>query len=256
MALKGALLCGGLGTRLQPCTDVVNKHLLAVAGLPMVEYPLHTLLRAGVREIVVVAGGEHIGAFLEYLGSGSRYGCRFWFISQDGPGGIAQAIACTEGFIGPGDRLMVVLGDNLFGPGLLLPPTHHPGLDGPGAGVYITDLTEKHRFGVLWFIGDGSIGGLVEKPDHPPKDSFVLTGLYVYGHDVYDRIRKLEPSARGELEVTDLNKSYLGSAQLDAFAFGGFWSDMGTPESLRVAQEWLWKNPGFLASVGTNRKSV
>ena len=209
----GVILAGGNGTRLRPLTNIVNKHLLPVYDRPMIEYPIKTLVDTGCTEIVIVSGGEHIGGFAEYLGNGSRYGVRLTYRVQAEADGVAGALACVEGLT---DGLFpVILGDNYYA------ETPHVG-DGPA--IYLSKVDDPERFGVYQ---DGTV---VEKPEQPTSNDAV-TGFYVYDDRVFDYIKDLKPSERGELEITDVNNWYLTNGGT-VIHHPGFWRDMGTLHTL------------------------
>lgn len=213
---KGVLLCGGNGTRLKPLTDVTNKHLLPVFNKQMVLYPLQTLLDGGITDILIVTGGEYMGHFIELLGSGSKYGCKFTYKVQDKAGGIAEALGLAEDFV-DGD-FVVILGDNVFEDKMTF--------DKPT--LFIKYLAEgASRFGVLQ---DRKI---YEKPDWINDAGDVVTGCYVYSKEVFDFIRTMKPSQRGELEITDVNNRFID--KMFIVKLKGFWSDAGTFESLSNA---------------------
>lgn len=219
--MKGVILCGGKGTRLLPATKIINKHLLPLLNMPMVLYPLKTLKSLGVKDILLISGGNNIGDFAEFLGDGSEYGINLTYKVQKEAGGIAQAIGLAEDFVG-GERFMVVLGDNIFG--------DLTGLDYPisSSAIFVKKVIDPERFGV-YSSQDRSIE---EKPKNP-KSGYAVTGLYIYDSEVFDIVRNLKPSGRGELEVTDINNYYLKTGKMSVFDIEDiFWSDAGTPESL------------------------
>lgn len=214
---KGIILAGGEGTRLRPLTYITNKHLLPVYDKPMILHPLHTLKELGVTDILLVSGGNHIGGFAEFLGDGSDYGVKLTYKVQKEAGGIAQALLLAEDFVD--DEFVVILGDNIFEGSLSLPKT-------PIA-LVLKEVEDPARFGV-W---DPAQGGIVEKPKDPPSNKAV-TGIYFYDNKVFDFIKTLKPSARGELEITDVNNWYLKNHYVTIIDYFGFWSDCGTFPSL------------------------
>ncbi|HEX2090436.1 MAG TPA: sugar phosphate nucleotidyltransferase [Actinomycetota bacterium] len=225
--MKGLVLAGGLGTRFHPVTKVVNKHLLDVFGEPMIYFPLRTLATAGVTEIVLVTGDE-ISQFKRLLGDGSSLGVRLEYAYQQDPeGGIADAIAKAESLIG-GDRVMVVLGDNIFGDDLT-PFVESFKAQDKGAKILLKRMgpEEARRFGVAVIEG-GKVVRIVEKPAEPPSD-LAQTGCYMYDDRVFGFIKTLSPSARGELEVTDLNNLYIEEGTMTYDVLSGWWTDAGTP---------------------------
>lgn len=225
--IKGIILAGGNGRRLEPLTSVTNKHLLAVYNRPMIYYPLGTLLRAGIKDILIVTGRDHAGRFLKLLGSGGDLGCRFSFAVQDEAGGIAQALALAENFVGT-DNCAVVLGDNIFEDDFGDVIRSFAGQK--GARIFIKDVPDPHRFGVAELQGE-KVVNIEEKPSNP-KSSYAVTGLYLYDNDVFDAIRNIEPSGRGELEITDVNNYYIQKGLMQAHTVKSEWTDAGTFESL------------------------
>lgn len=229
--LKGIILAGGTGSRLYPLTKVTNKHLLPVGRKPMIYHPIEKLTEAGITEILIVTGVEHMGDVVNLLGSGKEFGCRFTYKVQDQAGGIAEALGLAEGFI-DNDRMVVILGDNIFEDKLQPFIENYLEQDG-GAKILIKEVSEPQRFGVVE-IKHGKIVSIEEKPKKP-KSNYVVTGIYFYDSEVFQIIRKLKPSARGELEITDVNRSYLEKGNLTYDILSGWWSDAGTFESLERA---------------------
>jgi glucose-1-phosphate thymidylyltransferase len=227
--MKGVLLAGGAGTRLKPMTEVTNKHLLPVYNKPMVFYPLQTLLDAGIKEILIVTGKEHGGDFLELLGSGKRFGADFTFKLQEEAGGIAQALGLTERFVGT-DKCTVILGDNIFEENFSKQVKLFD-KNGKGAHVFLKEVPDPQRFGVAEIGKEGKIIKIEEKPK-TPKSNFAVTGIYMYDSDVFDVIKTLKPSWRGELELSDVNNHYVKEGKIEYTILNGFWSDAGTVESL------------------------
>ncbi len=229
--LKGIILAGGTGSRLYPLTKVTNKHLLPVGRKPMIFHPISKLTRAGIEEILVVTGIDHMGDIVNLLGSGKEFGCRFTYKVQDQAGGIAEALGLAENFAG-GDRMAIILGDNIFGDELA------PFINGymkqkAGAKVLIKEVSDPQRFGVVE-LNEKKVLSIEEKPKKP-KSNFVITGVYFYDGQVFEIIRGLKPSRRGELEITDVNRAYLAKGQLTYDILSGWWSDAGTFESLERA---------------------
>lgn len=230
--MKGVLLAGGTGTRLRPVTAVTNKHLLPVYDRPMIHWPLEVFRANGVREVMVVTGREHAGAVFGLLGSGADLGFDFTFRVQDRAGGIAEAIALAEAFVGPfvsmdrivdGDDFLVVLGDNVF-----IPPPEVPPLPSwAGAGVWLARVPYPEFYGVPVFGEGGRVRAIMEKPQHVGPLDMAVVGLYHYRADAFDVIRGLRPSARGELEVSDLNNAYAARGELAHAELGGRWWDAG-----------------------------
>jgi glucose-1-phosphate thymidylyltransferase len=239
MQLRGVILAGGKGTRLGELTKVTNKHLLPVGPFPMVYYPLKKLVGAGVRDILLVSGTEHMGDFVELLGSGREHDCRLTYRVQDEAGGIAQALGLAELFC-HGARTVVILGDNVFldplGP-LLAEAKARP----DHAWVALKRVPDPGRYGVAELKGR-QVVGIEEKPKKPKSDHAVA-GIYVYPPDVFDFIQTLKPSQRGELEITDVNRHYLQEGRLGYTVLDGYWTDAGTLESLAHANQLVHESP-------------
>lgn len=237
--MKGVILAGGLGTRLYPLTWATNKHLLPVFDQPMIFYPINTLVKAGVREILVVTGGPHAGHFLQVLKNGKELGLKHLeYAYQEGEGGIAAALSLAEDFA-DGGAVAVVLGDNTTDADISPAVKNFQ----EGATVFLKKVPDPERFGVPVFSKKDpkKIIKIEEKPAKP-QSSFAVTGLYLYDNEVFKIIKTLKPSARGELEITDVNNSYLEQGKLNWFELEGFWSDAGTFESLfRTNQYWAKK---------------
>ncbi len=227
--MKGVILAGGLGSRLYPLTKVTNKHLLPVYNKPMIYYPLESLVRAGVRDILLVSGGNSAGDFLRLLGNGKEFGLRHInYTYQEGEGGIAQALGLAEHFA-DGDKIIVILGDNIIEDDLT-PYIRRFAQQKQGARLLLKKVPDPKRFGVAVFKGK-KVVEIVEKPKRP-RSSFAVAGLYMYDAAVFDIIRTLKPSSRNELEITDVNNHYLQRGHLEYDFLKGFWSDAGTFESL------------------------
>ncbi len=228
--MKGVILVGGLGTRLSPMTRVTNKHLLPVGRFPMVYYPLHNLVEAGLRDIMIVTGGNSPGDFLELLHDGSEFGLeRLAYTYQRGAGGIADALALARDFIGD-DRVVVMLGDNILG-GSIGPFVQAYEKQETGAKILLKSVPDPERFGVAQVDDEGRVTEIVEKPERPASDLAVV-GVYMYDQRLWEILPTLEPSARGQLEITDVNNAYLEAGELAADVLECDWSDAGTPESL------------------------
>ncbi len=231
--MKGVILAGGTGSRLFPLTKVTNKHLLPVGKKPMIYYPIEKLLQIGIHHILVVTGTEHMGAVVNLLGSGKDFGCAFTYKVQDEAGGIAQALSLAENFSG-GSPITVILGDNLFEDGLSsLTKRFLTDQKGEGARIALKEVPDPHRFGVATLEGDRVVK-IVEKPKEP-ESRWAVTGVYVYDAQVFDLIRTLKPSARGELEITDVNNAYIQMGRMGYEFLEGWWTDAGTFESLAHA---------------------
>lgn len=233
---KGLVLAGGLGTRLLPATAVLNKHMIPILNRPMILYPLETLKSFGITDAMVVTGGDHIGSIAEFLGDGSTYGVNLTYRVQKEAGGIAQALGLAKDFAGD-DPIMVILGDNIFDNTALATYTNikEPDLH---AVIYIKEVERANRFGV-YMQKETGLGTIIEKPADIQKGNAV-TGLYTYPPDVFDLINTLVPSARGELEITDVNNHYLKTARCTVRTIHSFWSDAGTPESLKEVIDWAY----------------
>lgn len=233
--MKGIILAGGTGSRLLPLTKVTNKHLLPVGRKPMIFHPVEKLRGAGIEEILVVTGVEHMGDVVGLLGSGKDFGARFTYKVQDEAGGIAQALGLAENFCG-GSLMTVILGDNIFEDSLS-DEVGQFSKQGKGARLLLKEVPDPHRFGVAE-IENGRIVRIVEKPKQP-KSNHAVTGIYFYDGEVFDIIKTLKPSGRGELEITDVNNAYLSRGMLSHGFFRGWWSDAGTFESLAIVTELL-----------------
>ena len=221
--MKGIILAGGTGSRLHPLTKVTNKHLLGVYNKPMIYYPLFTLKRAGVKEILIISGQGHAGHFLELLGSGSQFGLRLSYDIQEEAGGIAHALALAERFAG-GDKTCVFLGDNIVQDDLAEAVQDFE-LQPKGAKVFIKKVDRPESYGVPTIEGN-KIAKITEKPKKPDS-TFAVTGIYMYDHQVFDIVRSLKPSDRGELEITDVNNFYIEQGTLSYEIIEGFWGDCG-----------------------------
>lgn len=230
--VKGVVLAGGLGTRLSPLTKVTNKHLLPVGRKPMIYYPIEKLARAGITDIMVVTGGPFAGDFLRLLGNGRAFGLKdLHYTYQEGEGGIAEALGLTENFA-EGDRVCVILGDNIFT--YELGPSLQRFMGQPsGARVFLKAVQDPSRFGVAE-VRDDKVVSIEEKP-LAPKSHYAVTGVYMLDETVYDIVRTLKPSGRGEMEITDVNNEYVRRGTLAYEVMDGWWSDAGTFESLRKA---------------------
>ena len=231
--VKGLVLAGGTGSRLLPLTKVTNKHLLPVGKKPMIYHPIEKLVESGIEEVLIVTGLEHMGDVVGVLGSGREFGGRFTYKVQDEAGGIAQALGLAEHFAA-GSRLAVILGDNIFEDSLGDEVGRYREQPS-GARVLLKEVPDPQRFGVAELDGDRVIG-IEEKPKQP-KSSHAVTGIYFYDSDVFDIIRTLEPSGRGELEITDVNNAYIDRGDLTYGFLKGWWSDAGTFESLARVQD-------------------
>ena len=223
--MKGIILAGGSGTRLHPLTKVTSKQLLPIYDQPMIYYPLNTLLKAGIREILIIVAPERSGDFLNLLGSGREFGARFTYEIQDKPEGLAQAFRIGADFIGS-DSVAMILGDNIFTDDF----TNSVQSFKTGAKVFAKQVHDPERFGVIELV-DGKVISVEEKPK-APKSNLAQVGLYIYDNRVVQYAKDLRPSARGELEIVDLNNKYLANGELTAEVLNGEWIDAGTVESL------------------------
>lgn len=227
--MKGVVLAGGLGKRLRPLTKITNKHLLPVFDRPMIYYPIQTLVDAGIEDILIVTGGNFAGEFLRLLGNGHTFGLKHIdYTYQEGEGGIAQALSLAEHF-SEGERIIVILGDNIV-ENPITPYVRRFREQNDGARILLKEVEDPERFGVVEF-SDQRIISIEEKPEYP-KTNYAVTGIYMYDARVFDIIRTLKPSGRGELEITDVNNSYLRSGQLRFDILEGWWTDAGSFESL------------------------
>jgi glucose-1-phosphate thymidylyltransferase len=227
--MKGVILAGGIGSRLFPLTRVTNKHLLPVYDRPMIFYPIQTLVNAGIRDILIVTGGQDAGDFLRLLGNGKDFGLKHInYTYQEGEGGIADALRLAEHFADR-QKICVVLGDNLIETNIL-PARERFEKQERGAHIILKEVPDPERFGVPVFENSRIIR-IEEKPKEP-KSRYAVIGIYMYDGTVFDRIRKLKPSARGEFEITDVNNQYLEEGTLTYSILEGWWTDAGTFESL------------------------
>jgi len=239
--MKGIVLAGGLGTRLYPLTHATNKHLLPVYDKPMIYYPIQTLVSAGIKNIMVVTGGPHAGDFIRVLKNGEDFGIKHLeYAYQDkGDGGIADALSLCEDFADRGS-VVVILGDNCTDADISKEVKSFR----KGALVFLKEVADPQRFGVASFDKRGKITKITEKPKKPDSN-LAVTGLYIYDNTVFSKIRKIKPSDRGQLEITDVNNLYLKEKTLRWAPLKGFWSDAGTPESLyRTSVFWARKKMG------------
>lgn len=227
--MKGIILAGGLGTRLHPLTKVTNKHLLPVFDKPMIYYPIEALINAGIRDILIVTGGNNAGDFLKLLGNGSDFGLEHInYTYQVGEGGIAEALGLAKYFAGD-DRICVVLGDNIIEKNFIAAANAFEKQES-GARILLKEVPDPERFGVPVLEGE-KVVKIEEKPAEP-KSNYAVTGIYMYDNSVFDIISKLKPSDRGELEITDVNNAYIERGDLEWDVLEGWWTDAGTFESL------------------------
>jgi len=230
--MKGIILAGGLGRRLEPLTRITNKHLLPVYDKPMIFYPIQTLVGAGIKDILIVTGGNHAGEFLRLLGNGKEFGLKHInYTYQKGEGGIAEALGLAEDFV-DNDKTVVVLGDNIIERSIKEYVDHF--IKQPkGAKILLKEVDDPERFGVAEIEGN-RILKIAEKPKDP-KSKYAVTGIYMYDARVFEIIKTLRPSDRGELEITDVNNDYISRGEMSFSVLDGWWSDCGTHESLLKA---------------------
>ncbi len=241
--MKGIILAGGLGTRLHPLTKVTNKHLLPVYDKPMIYYPIEALINAGIRDILIVTGGNNAGDFLKLLGNGSDFGLEHInYTYQVGEGGIAEALGLAKYFSGD-DRICVVLGDNIIEKNFIAAAKSFEKQES-GARILLKEVSDPERFGVPVLDGDRVLK--IEEKPADPKSNYAVTGIYMYDNSVFDIISSLKPSDRGELEITDVNNAYIERGDLAWDILEGWWTDAGTFESLIRANS-------LVAETGANR---
>ena len=241
--MKGIVLAGGLGSRLRPLTSVTNKHLLPVYDRPMIYYPIQTLVNAGITDIMIVTGGNSAGDFLKLLGNGKAFGLKHLnYTYQEGEGGIAEALSLVEHFAS-GEPVCVVLGDNII-EGNIAGAVRDYRNQGAGAKIILKKVPDPHRFGVPEL--DGSRVVRIEEKPGSPKSEFAVIGIYMYDNHVFDIIRTLKPSGRGELEITDVNNAYIERDEMTWEELTGWWTDAGTFESLLHASN-------LVAKTGANK---
>jgi glucose-1-phosphate thymidylyltransferase len=226
--MKGVILAGGTGSRLYPLTRITNKHLLPIYDRPMISYAIEALVKSGVSEMMLVTGGTHAGEFLRLLGNGHEFGIeRLFYAYQEKPGGIAEALSLAEKFVA-GDRSVVLLGDNIFGRtiGHCVEAFRNQKSGARVVLSHVTDHEHLRNLGVAQLNGSRHIERIIEKPEHPPSD-FAVTGVYFYDETVWKVLPELEPSGRGELEITDVNNWYVERGLMEYDVLEGFWGDAG-----------------------------
>lgn len=231
--MKGIILAGGTGSRLYPLTKVTNKHLLPVGKYPMINHVIAKMKQAGILDIMVISGKEHMGSVVNLLGSGYDYGVNFTYRIQDQPGGIAQALGLCEGFA-KDDSCLVILGDNIFSDDIT-PFVNRFIEQKNGAKILIQEVPDPQRYGVAELDGTRIIG--IEEKPKVPKSNYCVTGIYMYDSRVFEIIKTLKPSGRGELEITDVNNWYINEGSLTYDILKNWWTDAGTFESLAYANE-------------------
>lgn len=223
--MKGVILAGGLGTRLAPLTTITNKHLLPIYNKPMIYYPIEMLVQAGIRDIMIVTGGNSAGDFLRLIGNGKAFGLsRIHYTYQDGEGGIAEALGLCREFV-EDDKVVVVLGDNILEKGI------RSGVEAfeqqsKGARIYLKEVAHPWEYGVAELDDKQRVVRIIEKPKNPPTN-LAVTGVYMYPPDVFEIVRTLKPSARGELEITDVNNAYIERGEMEYQVLDGWWMDAG-----------------------------
>jgi len=240
--MKGIILAGGTGSRMRPVTRVTNKHLLPVYNKPMIYYPLETMVACGFRDVMIVSGREHAGHFLNLLGSGTDFGLRLSYEVQEEAGGIAEALALAENFA-DGEAVAVHLGDNIFErTDQLVAGAKRFAKNPDGAVIFLKEVTDPERFGVAEIKGDRVVK--IEEKPKKPKSNLIVTGFYLYDKNVFDVIRGQKPSARGELEITDVNNAYIAQGKMGFEKVEGEWTDAGTFDSLLRASNLIAKKAG------------
>ena len=239
--MKGIVLAGGTGSRLFPLTKITNKHLLPIYDKPMIYYPIQTLVDAGIDDIMIVTGGRSSGDFLRLLANGKEFGLsHINYTYQEGEGGIADALGLAAHF-GAGHKICVILGDNIIEKSIR-GAVEDFSRQGKGAKILLKEVTDAERFGVAEFSGDRIIG--IEEKPRQPKSQYAVTGIYLYDETVWDKVRTLKPSARGELEITDVNNAYIAEGSMTYAFLDGWWTDAGTFESLLRATNLVAQSRG------------
>jgi glucose-1-phosphate thymidylyltransferase len=243
--MKGVVLAGGIGSRLAPLTTVMNKHLLPIYNKPMIYYPIETLVNAGIDDIMIVTGGKGAGDFLRLLGNGKQFGLRHLnYTYQEGEGGIADALSLAQHFC-DGESLCVVLGDNLIENNIYGAVSAYK-QQGIGAKIILKEVHDPERFGVAE-VKDGRVISIQEKPKKP-KSNYAVIGMYMFDNTVFEKIGRLSPSQRGELEITDVNNFYIAEGAMTYEVLDGWWTDAGTFDSLLRASN-------LVAETGANNVS-
>ncbi|MBP7774170.1 NTP transferase domain-containing protein [Candidatus Woesebacteria bacterium] len=227
--MKGIILAGGSGSRLRPLTKVTSKQLLPIYNKPMIYFPLETLIKAGIRDILIIVAPDHAGDFLKLLGSGSEFGCKFTYEIQDKPAGLPQAFIIGENFMGD-DNVTLILGDNIFEDNFTADIAGFKS----GGRIFAKEVPDPERFGVAAFDEHNKVISIIEKPK-VPASNYAVTGLYIYDNSVVQKAKSLQPSDRGELEIVDLHNLFLQEGTLDVAFVKGKWLDTGTFESLYEA---------------------
>ncbi|WP_028547598.1 sugar phosphate nucleotidyltransferase [Paenibacillus sp. UNC451MF] len=234
--MRGVILAGGTGTRLRPLTNIVNKHLLPVGKYPMIHYAIDKMVSLGIKQILLVIGKQSAGLFTEYIGSGQQWGVNISYKIQEQAGGIAEALAMAEDFIPAEEKMLVILGDNLFQDDLQEAVVKYK-KQPQGAHVFLKKVSDPTRYGVpIW---EGERIAFIEEKPADPQSHFCVTGIYMYDSQVFDIIRTVKPSSRGELEITDVNNAYAAKRELSYSILTGWWTDAGTHSSLQQATSQL-----------------
>jgi len=242
MTMKGVVLAGGSGSRLSPLTKITNKHLLPIYDKPMIYYPIQTLVDAGIKEILIVTGGRNAGDFLRLLANGKEFGdIHIDYTYQEGEGGIAEALGLAHHF-GAGSRLCVILGDNIIETSIKAAVDEFR-QQPTGAKVLLKEVHDAERFGVAEAV-DGRIIGIEEKPKQP-KSNLAVTGIYMFDETVFEKVKRLKRSDRGELEITDVNNAYIQEGTMSYAHLDGWWTDAGTFESLLRANQLVAASRGY-----------
>jgi glucose-1-phosphate thymidylyltransferase len=237
--MKGIVLAGGIGSRLYPLTKITNKHLLPIYDKPMIFYPIETLVNAGISEIMIVTGGRNAGDFLRLLANGKEFGLKHLnYTYQEGEGGIADALSLAEHFA-EGDKVCVILGDNVIERNIRRAADEFR-RQPAGAKILLKEVPDAERFGVAEIRGD-RIAGIEEKPAQP-KSNYAVIGIYFYDGGVFEKVKRLQPSSRGELEITDVNNAYIQEGAMTYDFLEGWWTDAGTFDSLRRATNLVAEN--------------
>ena len=237
--LRGVILAGGLGKRLDPLTRITNKHLLPVFNKPMIYYPIQTLVQSGIKDILIVTGGNNAGDFLRLIGNGTEFGLKHInYTYQKGEGGIAEALDLAKHFA-QDEKIVVILGDNIIG-GSIKRAVDAFRSQKSGARILIKKVQDPERFGVAELDGDRVIS--IEEKPRKPKSNYIVTGIYMYDRQVFDIIKTLKPSGRGELEITDVNNAYIKRGEMSFEILKGWWTDAGTFESLLKANNLAYRD--------------
>lgn len=235
--MKGVILAGGTGSRLYPLTKVINKHLLPVGKKPMIFHPVERMVEAGIKDIMIISGTSHMGSVFNLLGSGVDFGCTFTYKVQDVPNGIGGALRLCESFVGD-ESCMVILGDNIFTCNLRSHVQKYNDTVKDGCIVFLREVEDPHRYGVATIDKDKNLVKITEKPDNPDSN-LCITGIYIYDKEVFEIIKKTNPSQRGEIEITDINNEYIKRKKTNFFLLGGMWTDAGTWSSYKAANDFF-----------------